>query len=436
MNETSLGMQSDAPLHSTPAPDKGLPPVAPPDARFLAKLFVVPLLIVSCLVGLCMLVIWWRARSLSPEAYLEKLDSSNWDVRWRGAEDLAQVLLRDDHLAANPKFSLDIADRLRQAYQAVQQLDRQRPTVAAKVESTADEPTPELKYLQFLTSCQGSFIVPVGVPLLNEMAEKADGSDAMAVYLRRYFAIWALARAGENFRRFDKLPAEQQVVVLAELEQEVGTSGSDRRAWARTALENLKDRQAGRPRALGVDRALAHCAEDKNPVLREITAFALISWEGDAAETARIEQTLLKLSFDDGRGDDLRAQLPARNRPEPEQRSRERGSACRYNATMALALRGSEKIKERLGILQQMLDEPFQTANFRLEWKDGREEANEPMARNTVTNALKAAATLHEKQPALDLSSLDEAVDKLTQSSDAAVKAEAKRTQEALSKTH
>ena len=107
----------------------------------------------------------------------------------------------------------------------------------------------------------------------------------------------------------------------------------------------------------------------------------------------------MKLTFDDGRGEDLRAQLSAKNRPEPEQRSRQRGSACRYNAAMALALRGSEKIKERLGVLQEMLDEPFQTANFRLEWKDGREEANEAMARNTVTNALKAATTLHEKKP-------------------------------------
>src|SRR5207247_2250918 len=176
-NEMSGCMQSDAPRNSTPAADKGLPPVAPPDARFLAKLFVVPLLIVSVLVGVCMLVIWWRARSLSPDAYLEKLDSSNWDIRWRGAEDLAQVLLRDDHLAANPKFSLDIAERLRLAFQSVRQLDKKRPSAATESAAGDDEPAPELKYLQFLTSCQGRFIVPVGVPLLNDMAVKADGGD-------------------------------------------------------------------------------------------------------------------------------------------------------------------------------------------------------------------------------------------------------------------
>jgi len=55
---------------------------------------------------------------------------------------------------------------------------------------------------------------------------------------------------------------------------------------------------------------------------------------------------------------------------------------------------------------------------------------------NLVTNALKAATTLHEKKPALDLSGLNEVIDKLTQSSDSAIQAEAKRTQEALSKTN
>jgi len=82
-----------------------------------------------------------------------------------------------------------------------------------------------------------------------------------------------------------------------------------------------------------------------------------------------------------------------------------------------------------------MREEPVQMNNFRLEWKDGREEPNEAMARNTVTNALKAVSTLHEKKPALDLSSLKGAIDKLTRSSSSAIQAEAKHTLDALNKS-
>ena len=51
--------------------------------------------------------------SASPEQFLRDLDNTNKEVRWRAANDLAQVLLRDDNLASNSAFALQLTQRLR-----------------------------------------------------------------------------------------------------------------------------------------------------------------------------------------------------------------------------------------------------------------------------------------------------------------------------------
>src|ERR1700676_4619494 len=96
----------------------GLPVVQPPSGKFVAQLFLVPLIIVSVLVCFTLFIRWWAGSARSPGDYLSKLDDANPEVRWRGAEDLAQVLLRDDHLASDPHFGLEIAERLRSALKA------------------------------------------------------------------------------------------------------------------------------------------------------------------------------------------------------------------------------------------------------------------------------------------------------------------------------
>ncbi len=108
-------MSADHSLPPLPEPPKGLPVVEPPSGKFIAQLFLVPLLIVTVLVCFYVFVKWWVDSAFTPADYLTKLDNPNPDIRWRGAEDLAQVLLRDDQLASNPSFALDIAERLRLA---------------------------------------------------------------------------------------------------------------------------------------------------------------------------------------------------------------------------------------------------------------------------------------------------------------------------------
>src|SRR5207244_6408731 len=108
-------MHPEAPSSGT-LPPGGLPPIKPPSGKFIAQLFLVPLLIVLGIMGL-----FFTLRGLfgiggprTAEQCFHTLDQANPDVRWRAAQDLAQVLPRDDMLASDPKFALDLADRLRQ----------------------------------------------------------------------------------------------------------------------------------------------------------------------------------------------------------------------------------------------------------------------------------------------------------------------------------
>src|SRR5262249_7114435 len=123
----STRMASGAPSSNHP-PTPGLPPVTPPSGKYIFQLFVVPGLLVAAIVVLFLALTgmarWLVGGPTNPEQFLKNLDNSNSEVRWRAAEDLAQVLLRDDNLASNPKFALDLCDRLRRAVEAHRQAEK------------------------------------------------------------------------------------------------------------------------------------------------------------------------------------------------------------------------------------------------------------------------------------------------------------------------
>lgn len=404
----------------------GLPPVTPPSGRFIAQLFVIPGLIVTVAVGCIWFVTWLVGGFFTPEHFLKDLRSSNAEVRWRRASDLAQVLKRDEALAANPTFALDLADLLRQALRDGEQSERSyaerlrdRPASA-----TGERPEPpkalqdERAFIEFLIPCLGNFVLPAGVPLLNELAAKDAAAPALA--LRRQLAVWSLANAGENLKRYDRLPAEKQQAILASLESEAESAMPERRQWARQTLDYLKSRPTSTPQPLQVDATLAKCAAADDPTLRKFVALALTFWEGSPEENGRMEETLLALSRDDGhgKGDDRNP----------------RGREIRYQATLALARRGSAKVATRLPVLAEMLDEEFQAKQFRTQLQDGREVADGATVGNVLTGALKAVAELHRKKPDLDLSKLNPAIDKLAKSNNPALRKEAERTQLVLNR--
>jgi hypothetical protein len=391
---------------------KGLPPVVPPTGKFLVQLFLVPGLIVVVALVWLLGFSWLFGSPGDPAKLLARLDNTNVEVRWRAASDLAQVLLRDDHLASDPKFALDLAARLAAALQVDRLAANTSPALTG---DDAKAREAERNYIVYLSACLGNFAVPVGVPLLCDLATRTDGADAETLRLRHRQAVWALANLGENLKRFDRLTPERRAQVLAQLDEESQVPG-ERGSQAQLALGYLRDLPARR--ALGVDVALAKCATDADPFVRELAAFALNFWEGDAEENALMERTLVRLMHDDGHGG--------------EDGSGRGGLTIRYNAVVALARRGSDQV--RLDLLRDMLDDEQQLQLFRTKLQDGRDVPDQAAARTATVNALKAVADLHRRRPERDLSSLHDAIDALAKNPNPVLKAEAERTRLALAR--
>jgi hypothetical protein len=296
--------------------------VEPPSGRFIAQLFLIPLLI--ALVGLCIVLgpTWLLSSSQTPAGFLKDLDSDNPDIRWRGAHDLAQVLKRPESLAlaSDPKFALDLAERLDRAVAEVERAERTTATDLAKAEKAAAEQGHKLtqgqrdalwrklanarNHVLYLIACMGDFTIPVGAPVLGDIATTDQGPEIKGLTARRRRAVWALANLGNNFKRRylgenagseeKVLTAEQKDAIVAQLKEEAKGKGK-RAAWARQTLSYL-DKGSGPP-SPGVDAVLARCAEADDPFLRSQVALALNFWDGPL-----VEPTLLRLTRDDGHG--------------------------------------------------------------------------------------------------------------------------------------
>ena len=95
---------------------------------------------------------------------VKDLRSTNAEVRWRRASDLAQVLKRDEALAANAKFSLDLAGLLRQALRDNEYSERRYQEKSAEDRREALKALQdERAFIEFLIASLGNFSVPTGV---------------------------------------------------------------------------------------------------------------------------------------------------------------------------------------------------------------------------------------------------------------------------------
>jgi hypothetical protein len=433
-------MHPEAPSAPNSLPPDGLPPIKPPSGKFIAQLFLVPLLIALAVVGLFYTLqgMFGLGGLHTAEQYLRSFDQTNADVRWRAAQELAQVLPRDDKLATDAKFALELAERLRQALNDGLAGEKRFAELTSK-SSTANEDEKKAlakarddleasrKYADYLAASLGGFALPVGVPLLKEMALKDTAQEPRALALRRRQAVWALANLGMNLKRFDNLSEAQQDAALETLRDESSGTG-ERGKWAKAALERMNDRRAGVERGLGDDFLTLADADD--PWLREMTAHALNFWEGTPQEKGRIEDVLLRLSYDSGSGEDRLAWLAEDAEEVTRSVTRKPGAEVRYNATVALARRGSNRV--RLALLDEMLDEDGLKSTFRITSKDGKESADEAKVWLTMTSALRAVAELHHKNPRLDLTELRTKIDALADHPNPSLRTEAKNAQNAL----
>jgi hypothetical protein len=250
-------MVSDSAVEPSENGDHGLPEVTPPSARHIVQLFLVPGILVAVFV---LAYAGWKTVTRSwytPDALLKRLDNPDADVRWRAAHDMAQVLLRDSALASDASFALDVAERLRLAFDAQPTSVPPKLGAASSDERSAEILGPdeaEKEYIEYLSACVGNFTVPAGVPLLERVATIARGpsSDTMLAVRRR--AIWALANAGDGLKRFDALDPLQKSRILEVLSDESGSS--ERGRWAKEARSILAGRLEGKPTAPGVAETL------------------------------------------------------------------------------------------------------------------------------------------------------------------------------------
>lgn len=294
------------PPHSAGEPRPGLPPVMPPSGRFIAQLFLVPGLIVLAIVVVLLTIWYFFTTSPTPDTFLVGLDNPNLDVRWRRAADLSQVLKRTEpqsmRLKTDPLFALGLAERAKIAFE---DLVKSEAELASNIKTLPDNEQKaawnklrsQRDYLLFLASAASDFYVPVGVPILCEIAKRTDSPDTKGNLLQRRQAVWALVLIGERIKGFGKLPAEQQASILAGLKQEASEGGAYRARCAKTALHFLAPSEASGDGVVQVDAVLADCAKSDDRYLRLQVALALNFWNGP-----RTEPALLKLAQDDGFG--------------------------------------------------------------------------------------------------------------------------------------
>jgi hypothetical protein len=420
---------STSPNTTPTAEPRGLPPVHPPSARFLLELFLVPGLIVAVIVLVWLFVIWLTGGgSHTPEHFLQKLDDTNPEVRWRGAADLAQELPRNARLSNDADFALKLCERLQKALredtEAEKRLRDKRSTLSKEDQAAERHKIDkEREYLVFLIGCLGRFTAPVGLPLLCQIAEQDTGLDPHPLALRRRQAVYALAQLGESQTRFDALTSVEKAVIINALSK--GEEDPKRRDWAKVAESILLARAEGKSEAPGVDRTLAKCAVADDPVLREYAAFAANFWTGNDAQRKNIDAVLVKLTGDDGHGDALAD-------PDPKGTSMVReapGLFIRVNALLALCRRGSPLLDEdHLKQIKGALDEDRLRRDMQLVDADGKEGPNEAKVGFTLVQTLKAIGKLHQQGPDRDLKVLLPAIEMLTHHGNTEIQTAAKET--------
>ena len=147
--------------NSTPAASRSemLPPVSPPTPGFIMQLFVIPLIIVSMIVGIWLLIHWVVNRDMQPAEMAKDIERLN-HASWQQALTLANQL-RDDQ-----------ANTLRGDRQLCQRL-------AAQLQRRIEEggTTQEQVWLRiYLCRALGEFALPDGVPSLIAAA-RPDGEN-------------------------------------------------------------------------------------------------------------------------------------------------------------------------------------------------------------------------------------------------------------------
>ena len=382
-------MSAEAPR----GPAKGLPAVVPPSGKFIAQLFLVPFLIVTLVVCFLITINWLVGGTRSPKDFLDRLDNVNPEVRWRGAEELAQYLNREEELAANPIFALELCDRL---HSAVKELFAQEKDLAEFKKQQPDSSSLERRikafqqtenYVLYLSSCVASSIVPVGAPLLGEMAGSAHDVDPQASSQRRRWAMWNLGKLGDNVTRFDKLKVEQQDAIVTSLGDQASRPDSYRAPGPKRP--GLPTRShAHSLETLGIEKVFVQDASDSDAFLRQLTALAASFWEGTPQESGASKTS----SAPGPRRRAWRRYYSIRGRKCPRKAITKTPGCGRANAVLA----GTVAAQRFAWAFQQMLDEDLRE-NFLLQ---GRGRSKRQTSRRSIRSSTRPQSVIEIDAPA------------------------------------
>ncbi len=180
-------------VHDQPESDRAitadqlLPPVEPPNARFIMQLFIVPALIVLCVVMVWFLFGWLASRGETDTSGILKALRSSSHARWQAANELAHMLQlekRYPQLKENSTLASGLAQLLGETLEA------------------GNEDENSINMRSFLCRALGEFHLEDGLAILMKVAREDPQRDV------RREAIKALAVLGSSVRGSPLLRAE------------------------------------------------------------------------------------------------------------------------------------------------------------------------------------------------------------------------------------
>jgi HEAT repeat protein len=206
------------------SPDDALPPVEPPSASFIIKLFVVPAVIVAVVVGVVLCFQWIAQTEVDVKSHLDAIDR-NANNAWQCAHDLAKLLQNDEKLRADAVQAKRLSN-----------ITAERIKSGPPKGETKEDVLQEVGLRVFLCKALGEFTTPAALPGLVEAArpvtsQSPGGDEALAAVIQdggfevRKAALEGIALLAHHVRKQGEEIATPEVVSLViEASREVGPS--------------------------------------------------------------------------------------------------------------------------------------------------------------------------------------------------------------------
>jgi HEAT repeat protein len=175
--------------HQAPGGDELFPPVEPPPAGFILKLFVIPALIVMVLLAVWQVPKWLvRQTTARPDELIQRLEHGSAIARNQNALDLANYL-RDERF-------IEFRRSPQSAQQLAKVLERQIEQSATAASATEDE----IRFRTYLVRALGEFEVQDGINVLLKVAVTNRNPSEQVV---RDAALHSIAVRAYNLRQLD-----------------------------------------------------------------------------------------------------------------------------------------------------------------------------------------------------------------------------------------